>query len=167
MTGRLLRRRLLQDVATAAGLGIAGTAGLLPRAARALPATPSCPPPDGGSTGDPGGDLSGSSSPPPPATGVNTALPFGGQYLGCPIYAASKAPNGYWDKHAYRFVAEHSGAVKTVRWENRTGSGYSVGNGGSIQLSIQTDSGGVPLGPEARLHRRPSQRRRASAPSRS
>jgi hypothetical protein len=148
VTGRLLRRRLLQDVATAAGLGIAGTAGLLPRAARALPATPSCPPPDDGSTGDPGGDSSGSSSPPPPPpdTGVDTSLPFGGQYLGCPVYGASKAPNGYWDKHDYRFVAECTGTVKTVRWENRTGTGYSVGNGGSIQLSIQTDSNGVPSG---------------------
>jgi hypothetical protein len=110
-----------------------------------LPAKPSCSP--GSSSGSSSGSTGTTTPPPaPPSTGLNTALPFGGQYLGCPIYAASKAPNGYWDKHSYRFVAQHSGAVKTVRWENRTGSGYSIGNGGSIQLSIQTDSGGRPSG---------------------
>ncbi len=95
------------------------------------------------SSSDSGATSSGGST---SSTGVNTALAFGGQYLGCPLYSASKAPNGYWDKHSYRFVAEHTGAVKTVRWENRTGSGYSVGSGGTIQLSIQTDSGGYASG---------------------
>ena len=80
------------------------------------------------------------------AAGVDTSLPYGGQYLGCPSYGGGKANNGFWNRHSYRFVAERSGAIKNVRWENRTGSGYSTGNGGSVQISIQTDSGGYPSG---------------------
>ncbi len=80
------------------------------------------------------------------AAGVDTSLPYGGQYLGCPSYAGGKANNGFWDRHAYRFVAERSGAIKNVRWENQTGTGYSIGNGGSVQISIQTNSGGYPSG---------------------
>jgi hypothetical protein len=107
-----------------------------------LPAQSNCTP-----SGNTGGSTGSTTTPPPaPSSGVNTAQAFGGQYLGCPLYSASKAPNGYWDKHSYRFVAEHTGTVKTVRWENRTGSGYSVGSGGTIRLSIQTDKGGVPSG---------------------
>ncbi len=97
----------------------------------------------GSTTSTPG---AGPGTPSISSSGLNPTLSFGGQYLGCPLYSASKAPNGYWDKHAYRFVAEYTGTVKTVRWENRTGTGYSVGTGGTIQLSIQTDNGGYPSG---------------------
>ncbi len=144
---QILRRRLLGGATTVASLCLGGAMDLLPHAARALPATPSCPPADGGSTGgSSGGSSDGGGTTTPPPTNLDTTQAFGGQYLGCPLYSASKAPNGYWEKHAYRFVAEHTGAVKTVRWENRTGTGYSVGTGGTIRLSIQTDKGGYASG---------------------
>ena len=171
----LHRRRLLRGAAVVGGLGAGGTLGLLPRTALACHTYVSASGSKGcgayaadlangslnsggSSTSSSSGSSAGSSTttsgstgstttpPAAPSTSGNTALAFGGQYLGCPLYSASKAPNGYWDKHSYRFVAEHTGAVKTVRWENRTGTGYSVGSGGTIQLSIQTDSGGVPSG---------------------
>ncbi len=47
---------------------------------------------------------------------------------------------------AYRFVASATSAANTLRVQQRGGSGYSLGNGGTIRASIQTDSGGVPSG---------------------
>ena len=121
------------------GAGASGTAG--------TPLTVSFTVQDGSTSSGSTGSSTGTTSPPPaPSTSGNTSLPYGGQYLGCASYGGGKANNGFWTKHAYRFVAERTGAVKTVRWENRTGAGYSTGNGGSVQISIQTNSGGYPSG---------------------
>ncbi len=47
---------------------------------------------------------------------------------------------------AYRFRASTSSAATTLRVQQRGGSGYSLGDGGTITVSIQADLGGVPSG---------------------
>lgn len=47
---------------------------------------------------------------------------------------------------SYRFRASTTSAVTSVRVQQRGGPVYSGGNGGSIRMSIQTDSNGVPSG---------------------
>ncbi len=88
------------------------------------------------------------------ALGADTRLPYGGQYLGCPSYGGGKANNGFWDRHSYRFVAEHSGGdqeralgepdrlrLQQGQWRQRA----------DLDPDRQRR---LPLGPEARLHRR-------------
>ena len=47
---------------------------------------------------------------------------------------------------AYRFRATRSSAANTLRVQERGGTVYSGGNGGTIKASIQSDSGGNPSG---------------------
>lgn len=47
---------------------------------------------------------------------------------------------------AYRFRATHTGSAVSLKVQERGGTVYSGGNGGTIRASIQTDSGGLPSG---------------------
>ena len=47
---------------------------------------------------------------------------------------------------AYRFRASTSSTIDSIRVQQRGGSGYSAGNGGTIRVSIQADSSGKPSG---------------------
>lgn len=49
-------------------------------------------------------------------------------------------------KISHRFRASESSAITHIRWPQRWGTGYSVGTGGTMRLSLQSDVGGVPSG---------------------
>ena len=55
---------------------------------------------------------------------------------------------GWRDNEAvsHRFRAGTSSTLNSVAFVQRGGIGYSAGNGGRMQISVQTDSGGIPSG---------------------
>lgn len=60
---------------------------------------------------------------------------LGNQQLGGPDSGASNTLG------AYRFRAEHAGALTSVRFYLQGGAGYAGGTGGTIRVSLQTDDG--------------------------
>jgi hypothetical protein len=99
-----------------------------------LPETPECPP---------------SESPPPPAAVTDSALPYGGRHVGCPLFAGNLGNTRYYEYHAYRFRAERTGGVAKIRWLNQFNlerPGYHSGNGGRISIEIHKDADGYPSG---------------------
>ena len=81
--------------------------------------------------------------PPPPPPGTpsgNYGSAQGDSRNNWPIGGAVAA------KIAYRFLCSASSAANTLRVQQRGGSGYSLGTGGTIRASIQADASGVPSG---------------------
>lgn len=81
-----------------------------------------------------------------------TTAPFSGRFIGLHLSAGGVGNTEftYGRPHSYRFRAEKTGYITKVRYFNRYNSdgrtGYSSGNGGTIRIEIQTNSGGVPSG---------------------
>lgn len=86
------------------------------------------------------------------ADAAPTVAPFSGRFIGLHLSAGGVGNTDfqYGRPHAYRFRAEKTGYITKVRYFNRYNSGgrtgYSSGNGGTIRIEIQTNSGGVPSG---------------------
>jgi hypothetical protein len=79
-----------------------------------------------------------------PGTGMYSTLIYG-PGLGFDTKANVVINNA--ESLAMRFKAGTSSAVTGVQWTQRTGTGYSGGNGGTTTVSIQTDDGtGKPSG---------------------
>lgn len=89
--------------------------------------------------------------PPPPAPAPVIAAgtkPYNGKLIGCAVHldAVGNHRYEYGKPAAFRFCAEHTGTVKTVRWVNRrdtgTGSahvGYSKGHGGTLRIELRAN----------------------------
>ena len=72
--------------------------------------------------------------------------PFRNRLFGCAIHAEAVANTrfGYGKPAAFRFAAERSGQVSSVRWYHRFDVpnghvGYSIGNGGSMRVELRTN----------------------------
>jgi hypothetical protein len=56
-------------------------------------------------------------------------------------YSVATGANANVDLLSWRFIASRSSAIQTVRWQQRTGTGYSNGNGGTYRLTLRADDG--------------------------
>jgi hypothetical protein len=72
-----------------------------------------------------------------PALGADS---MGNQQIGGP---SSGDPNLWL---SYRFKAGQSSALKSIRWFQRGGTGYSGGTGGVMRIAVQADVNGLPAG---------------------
>lgn len=92
------------------------------------------------------GTVSGGVTSPPPTTAtMYTPNIYGsGWAMDSKSNLYIGGPNN--SKLSMSFIASYSLAPASVRWEIRRGSGYSLGTGGTIRISIRADSAGVPTG---------------------
>ncbi|HWL67502.1 MAG TPA: DUF2341 domain-containing protein [Geminicoccus sp.] len=81
-----------------------------------------------------------------PAAPTNDDKPYRGRLFGCAIHAEAVGNTryGYGKPAAFRFAAERSGQITSLRYflryDQATGHvGYSIGNGGTIRIELRTN----------------------------
>ena len=75
------------------------------------------------------------------------AQPYDGRFWGNPCHGLSLGNKKFRRSAAFRFRAEHTGALEAVRWELRVNTraeraNYSEGNGGTVVLELRRDGPG-------------------------
>ena len=75
------------------------------------------------------------------------AQPYDGRFWGNPCHELSLGNKKFRRSAAFRFRAEHTGALEAVRWELRVNTraeraNYSEGNGGTVVLELRRDGPG-------------------------